>query len=167
MFNLKLYTDGSYCKDQGRQDTTYGAYCAPQYPNIKETFKTTVPEAVAMWNVGGEILGAICAIRFACACADELKKQNDSLELELYYDYEGVGKWITGEWRAKKPLTQKYVRYVNNMLGSRDNISLKLFWVHGHDGNAGNEMADDLAKNAYMSDECTNVDELITNILKG
>ena len=28
--------------------------------------------------------------------------------LELFYDYEGIEKWVTGEWRAKNPLTQTY-----------------------------------------------------------
>ena len=33
-------------------------------------------------------------------------------ELKIYYDYEGIEKWASGEWKANKALTKFYSGYI-------------------------------------------------------
>ena len=33
-------------------------------------------------------------------------------KIEIRYDYEGIEKWVTGAWRSKTELTQKYEVFI-------------------------------------------------------
>ena len=67
--------------------------------------------------------------------------EQDIKEITIYYDYAGVKEWVTGAWKAKLPLTQKYRDYVRS-------LDVKISWVKvkSHSGVKYNEMADKLAK---------------------
>ncbi len=67
--------------------------------------------------------------------------EQDVKEITIYYDYAGVKEWVTGGWKAKMPLTQKYRDYVRT-------LKVKINWVKvkSHSGIKYNEMADKLAK---------------------
>ena len=91
-----------------------------------------------MRNVAGEILGAGAAIQMA------LKLGMD--KLTIYYDYEGIEKWVTGKWCARKKETQNYVALAKGAMRS----GLKLYFKHvkAHSGIPFNEEADRIAKEA-------------------
>jgi hypothetical protein len=63
----------------------------------------------------------------------------------LFYDYKGIEKWATGEWRAKKPVTQAYAQESSEW-------SIVIHWhkVESHTGNRWNDYADQLAKRGAM-----------------
>lgn len=94
------------------------------------------PDMVALRNVAGEITAATEAIKHA-------QKLNQDI-LVLHYDYEGIAKWATGLWKAKKPATKAYMKFCKSV------APMKLLFVHtkAHTGIPGNEIADILAKNA-------------------
>lgn len=96
------------------------------------------PKMAAMRNVAGELLGAKEVIRTALAFG--MKK------LTLFYDYEGIAKWATGEWKCHKPATKSYAKFVS-MAGL---LGLKLYFQHvkAHAGILENEEADRLAREA-------------------
>lgn len=68
-------------------------------------------------------------------------KEQGVKELNLYYDYTGIKDWVTGAWKAKKELTQKYRDKVRS-------CGVKINWnkVKSHSGNEFNDKADLLAR---------------------
>lgn len=85
------------------------------------------------WNVAAE----------CTAVVDLLRSVKPSIELEILHDYEGVGKWARGEWKAKSPCS---VGYRNAILELKRNV--RFTWVKGHSGHEMNELADKLASKA-------------------
>ena len=65
--------------------------------------------------------------------------------LEIHHDYEGVGKWALGLWKANKPGTQAYAALCKQAMGRLDLTFVK---VKGHSGNQWNDLADQLARRA-------------------
>lgn len=91
-----------------------------------------------MRNVAGEVLGAGNAIETALKLGMK--------ELTVYYDYAGIEKWVTGEWKGKKKGTIAYIDLANRAIKS----GLKLYFKHikSHSGNIFNDEADRFAKKA-------------------
>lgn len=86
-------------------------------------------------NVTGEMLGAMYAVKFALL--------NGFSGIEIRYDYQGIEKWVTGEWRSKTELTQKYAKAMRDW--GRD-ISIHFTKVAAHTNVEYNELADKMAK---------------------
>lgn len=86
-------------------------------------------------NVTGEMLGAMYAVKFAML--------NGFSGVELRYDYQGIEKWATGEWRAKTELTQKYA---SAMRSWGKDIEIRFTKVAAHTNVRYNELADRMAK---------------------
>lgn len=94
------------------------------------------PRMAKMRNVAGEILGAMAAV--------ELAQKLNMKKLTLFHDYEGVAAWPLGKWKCKKKETRDYVMFIWKAMET----GLKIYYSHvtGHNGDAGNEEADQLAK---------------------
>ena len=95
------------------------------------------PELAEMRNVAGEIMGSGQAMKIA--------RKLGIRELTIYHDYEGIAKWCTGEWKAKKPWTRKYKEFYDEV--SRD-VQISFVKVKGHSGDKYNDLADELARKA-------------------
>ena len=65
--------------------------------------------------------------------------------MKIYYDYEGIKKWASGEWKANKALTKFYSEYI---AAAKNVIKIEFEHVKAHTGIDGNEEADCLAKEA-------------------
>ena len=68
---------------------------------------------------------------------------NGFQKVELCYDYQGIEKWVTGEWRSKTELTQKYARAMREW---RTKIDINFTKVAAHTNVKYNELADRMAK---------------------
>ena len=137
-----LYTDGSYNKKISRDSTAYSAVIVTNESLTEYIVDiiygvVTDPLYVSMWNVGGEIWGVL-------AGSDYIINQYKVKDISLYYDYIGLGKWATGEWRTKNPATQSYARYMKNIM---NDYNLTLNKVPGHSNILLNEVADKYANN--------------------
>lgn len=127
------YVDGSF----NPTTNTYGyGVCLYVYGTEYEfTDSGNSAEMVSMRNVAGEVLGAMCAIRNAIKIG--------ITDLTIYYDYMGIEKWATGEWKRNKSGTIRYYEYVQSV---KDKVNIKFVKVKAHSGNVFNDKADELAK---------------------
>lgn len=92
------YVDGSYDKASNQFSCGVVMFYAGQEERFAKAFDD--PELAEMNNVAGELKGSEMAIQF---CLDK-----DIKGLTIHYDYEGIEKWCTGEWKAKKTGTKSY-----------------------------------------------------------
>lgn len=129
------YVDGSY--NVHTKEYSYGAVLIYLGKEYEYSQKGTDRSLADMRNVAGEILGAQKMM-------EECIK-NGVRVLELYYDYEGIEKWCTGAWQAKKPGTQAYRDAYKSM--SKE-LRVNFHKVAAHTGVELNERVDQLAKRA-------------------
>ena len=134
---IKLYTDGSFRNDQG--DSICGSgYVIVDDGNIvirKGMSSTAHPVWAEMHNVGGEICAVIDGIGL---CIQEGIK-----EVVVVHDYEGVSKWVTGEWECHREGTKIYREF---MRSCKNDIYVTYEKVKAHSGDRWNNEADRLAK---------------------
>lgn len=131
---LVAYVDGSFSEKQNMY--SYGCVLLSNETKIISGVGNK-PNILSMRNVAGELLGAMEAIKWATV------NQYDSIV--IYHDYQGVAKWATGEWQAKKEGTKKYVEFINKY---KKLINIQFNKVEGHTGDTYNEQADQIAKEA-------------------
>lgn len=130
---IVAYTDGSF---NVKNNTAGYAAILTFESGLEKVLRGSItdPQATPLRNVAGELQAVLEAVKAAEeACAD----------LVVYYDYEGIEKWVTGEWKAKKEFTQKYRDAVRSA-----SIKVEFHKVAAHTGVEYNEHADKLAKAA-------------------
>ena len=132
--SLLAYVDGSY--DDTLKKYAFGCvfiladgHIYTQYGNGDNK------QSLQHRNVTGEMLGAMYAVKTAML--------NGFQKVELCYDYQGIEKWVTGEWRSKTELTQKYAGAMREW-GTKIHISFTK--VAAHTNVKYNELADQMAK---------------------
>lgn len=142
MKTYTVYTDGSF----GDNGEVHGGivYWKDGAPSSKVHVHSKRPEFVSMRNVGGEVLAAWAAIM---SVANAVKEENESTGLETYemnliYDYKGLGCWLTHEWKTNKVATQWFVKSVERILSAVPNLKVNYIWVKGHADTSGNNHAD-------------------------
>ncbi|MBQ7933945.1 MAG: ribonuclease H family protein [Lachnospiraceae bacterium] len=132
--HVLAYVDGSY-EDSIKKYAFGCVFILPSGEIYTAYGNGDNEQSLQQRNVTGEMLGAM----YAAQCAI----LNGYQQLELRYDYEGVEKWVTGAWRSKNELTQKYAAYMREC-GKR--VRLVFTKVAAHTNVRFNEVADGLAK---------------------
>ncbi|MCF8020656.1 MAG: ribonuclease H family protein [Vallitaleaceae bacterium] len=135
----KAYVDGSYDHSTKRYAGGAVILIGEEEIHINEAGDDT--ELATMRNVAGELLGAIRAMEWVYNHKDAMGIK----KLILYHDYEGIAKWATKGWQAKKKGTQQYVTLFNKYSTS---YPIEFVKVLAHSGDYYNELADQLAKKA-------------------
>ena len=132
--NLLAYVDGSY--DDTLKKYAFGCVFILADGHIYTQYGNGDNEqSLQHRNVTGEMLGAMYAVKTAML--------NGFQKVELCYDYQGIEKWVTGEWRSKTELTQKYAKAMREW-GTKIQISFTK--VAAHTNVKYNELADQMAK---------------------
>jgi len=132
----QVYVDGS-CLDEA---VGYGLVVLKDGQVVDELYGPVEEEAVqGMRQVAGE-LQAVQEMISWC-------QEHGVSEVSLFYDYEGIEKWATGEWKANKAATQAYAQ-------SAKEWPVVVHWhkVSSHTGNRWNDHADQLAKQGAKQD---------------
>lgn len=137
---MTVYVDGSYMPEFP-EAFSFGVVFLYQGEIYTVSKKIINPEEATMRNVAGEIHGAAFAMN---ACI----KRGIS-EMDLYYDYAGIEKWCTGEWKRNKETTQAFKDYYDSV---KDRLTVYFHKVESHTGVKYNEMADKLAKKALLGE---------------
>ncbi|MCR5204195.1 MAG: reverse transcriptase-like protein [Lachnospiraceae bacterium] len=131
---LIAYVDGSFNPEIGRY--AYGCVLIKPTGEIEELCGSgNDPEALKQRNVSGEMIASMLAVRHAL--------KNGYKAVDIYYDYSGIECWVTGAWKAKNDLTQKYRDWMND---KENRLTISFFKVAAHTNDKYNEMADKLAK---------------------
>lgn len=131
---LLAYVDGSY--DDSLKKYAFGCvFLLPDGRIYTEYGNGEKEQSLQHRNVTGEMLGAMYAVKTAMI--------NGFSRIEIRYDYQGIEKWVTGEWRSKTELTQKYAQAMREW-GKK--ITFCFTKVAAHTNVYYNELADKMAK---------------------
>ena len=135
------FVDGSYSSDAGKSG--FGVIIIDEKgveTSLYKAFTATLdPQFVESHNVAAEIEGVKEAIMWAI--------QYKKTKIKIYHDYEGIGKWANGSWKAKKDITKQYVNFIDT---KKALINMDFCKVPAHSGVKYNEMADSLAKKSLL-----------------
>ena len=135
---LLAYVDGSY--NDSLKKYAFGCVFILDDGRIyTECGNGDNPQSLQHRNVTGEMLGAMYAVR--CAM------KNGFEAVHLCYDYEGIEKWVTGEWRSKTELTKKYAAAMREWGSS---ILITFQKIAAHTNEKYNELADQTAKKGLL-----------------
>jgi ribonuclease HI len=135
--DIEIYVDGSFQVEANA--IGYGVVIVQNEQVVKELLgqppTTEEPSLLESYQIAGEIYGVRAAIEWC--------QKNNVEKVTIAYDYTGLEMWATGEWQAKKPLSQEYVEFIQN-------CGVNITWqkVAAHTGQRWNERADILARQA-------------------
>lgn len=136
---LVAFTDGSFDKDLKRY--SYGVqFILPDGNQSDICGYGSNPEYIDSNNIIGEIFGVINALDWAVS--------NNFEKIKIYHDYEGLAKWITGDWEANSKASKMYLALFDAKF--KDVLEVIFVKVPGHSNVVYNEKADQLAKAALV-----------------
>lgn len=124
---MDVYTDGSYNKDNGKSS---GAFILVENNEIIYDSSFIVFDN-GKHNVRGELEAVLRALKYC-------EKQNLK-EINLFYDYIGIEKWLTKQWKIKDTLVHNFVNQVK-----KTNIKINFRKVKSHSDDKFNDIVDTL-----------------------
>lgn len=151
---IKVYTDGSDIKGTGK--IGYGAYINYGGVEYRMSGISDQDDFKKFYNVSDNVSNPTMELMALLKVLVQFKDEN--LNIEIFADYMGVQKWVSGEWKAKKPYIIDMVSRVRNLIEkiNKNGGSVRLTWVKGHSGDIGNDEADLVAKDRRVYNEIPN-----------
>ena len=147
----EIYVDGSFINGA----TGYGAVILKNGTVIDELCGRVDASDV---NGTRQVAGELYAVREALGWC----RSHSVADVDIYYDYLGIEKWATGQWKTNQPLTKDYARFVKS-------CPVRIHWhkVDSHTGNRWNDRADALAKKGAGPSQVALVEtDLVSELLK-
>lgn len=142
--NVQVYVDGSYNKEKNL--TGAGVVIILGDHVYKKSFVVKTEE-VHSWNIDGECHATLEALRI---CSGETTIEDITIlakNITINYDYNGIEKWATKEWKAKSEISKLYTKRFDTLVNKYD-INISFNKIKAHTGDKYNEIADDLAYSA-------------------
>lgn len=166
-----LYTDGgAYPNNSSAESRGGGGVWG--YDSANNIYRSVIPEGPFATNNSGELLGFIEALELA------LSLNYPFVEIcpDSSYVIDGYKGWMAGwkknGWKRKDRKSGDMLPVSNEALWRKVDalkeklasagITVALRWVKGHNGNYGNEMADELATQARKEAESGKLDRIHT-----
>lgn len=137
---LTIYVDGSFKEIAGNYSYGLVAVLNDEIVYEENGIGNKEPEAVALRNISGEVLGAMKAASYAA--------KNGYKEINLCYDYQGIECWALGTWNRRGCISEYYYKF---MQANSKLVNIHFIKIKGHSGVKYNEMADILAGKALNS----------------
>jgi ribonuclease HI len=125
VFIIDIYTDGSYNKVT---NISSGAFVVVENDEIIKDSSFVVFND-GRNNVKGELEAVVRAILYC--------KKHGIKEINLYFDYVGIEKWLNGEWKVKDTFVYNFIKYVKE-----SGVKINFKKVKGHSGNKYHDLAD-------------------------
>lgn len=140
---LYCYVDGSYNKEIPNYG--FGAVFVKNGEVVGfDKGAGTNKEAIEMYQIGGELLGAMKSLMYA--------KKHGEKEVVIFHDYLGVGHHATGAWKRKTEFSKVYYEWMQKFFREHPEIKVDFSKVDAHTGDDFNEIADGLAKQSVGLD---------------
>lgn len=134
------FVDGSYSLDvDGKEKYSFGVLLITN-KSEDSLYKAFVGTYMESRNIAGEIEGVKQAILWAI--------DSNKQRIKIFYDYEGIEKWATKEWKSKVKVSQEYSKFFDE---KSKLINIEFEHVKAHSGIVYNEKVDELAKRALLS----------------
>lgn len=136
------YCDGSF--DAERNKYSWGVLIIDPELNEHEICGSgNNPKYLSTRNVAGEALGVINSLDWAIS--------NSYDKIRIYHDYEGLSKWISGDWKANSDVAKMLVAIFESKF--RGIVDVEFEKVEGHSNNPYNDRADELANRALFNNK--------------
>lgn len=126
---IEAYTDGSFLNNKAG----WGYVLLKNGQPFFEGYGRTINH-LGMRNIASEIEAAENAIKKAFELG--------ATRVDVYHDYEGIGRWPDKDWRTTKERTAAYSAFVTAM---RAKMAIHFHKVKGHSSTKMNDRADTLA----------------------
>ncbi len=126
-----VFVDGSYMHGKSKYGG-WGFVVVKEDIELISAYGKTLEVAEAR-NIDGELEATMQALTW-------IEKNMPNEPVTICHDYVGIAKWAKNEWKANKPLTQRYKLFMQSFK------KVKFRKIMAHTGNKFNEMADQLAK---------------------
>lgn len=152
---IEIYTDGSDIKGTGK--IGYGAYINFNGKEYKMSGVSDQNDFKRFFKITENVSNPTMELMALLKVLVEFKDTN--LNLEIFADYMGVQKWVSGEWKANKVYIIDMTRRIRNLIDKIESNggSVKLTWVKGHSDNKGNDEADIVAKDRSVYNQIPNL----------
>lgn len=129
-----IYVDGSFSSDLNQYGWAYVVVVNGRV--VYKKFGTgSNKRYLSSHQVGGEVVAVLQALGYAIR--KEYKKVN------ICYDYSGIEKWATGNWKANSAIARAYVHLLQD---KRERVEFSFEKIKAHSGNQYNDLADQLSK---------------------
>lgn len=111
------------------------------------------PELQPLRQVAGELMATMKAVAWSVA--------HGIRELSISYDYDGIEKWATGEWQARRPFSLEYANFIDSAP-----VTIKWRKVASHSGDYWNDYVDHMASLAGRSQQPAEANDLLSVLEK-
>lgn len=135
---FKAYVDGTFY--EGKWGGGYVVFKENKIVYQDCGIGQDIPELNAMRNISGEMSAAMHAALWLDCHGGGI----------IVHDYNGLSKWVTGEWQTQNPYTKMYADFMRPFYVLD---IIKFEWVKGHTRIIGNDIADSLARQSIVYNE--------------
>lgn len=155
---IEVFTDGSHFKHVADSDVGMGIFAIFDGKEFKYSGSCDkdflkeygIQEGVKISNPTGE-MGAFTEALKRIYLSEKTGKDLSEYTFLFKIDYEGVGKWMSGQWKCKEEYIRK-IKEKADFYVSHIKAKIEIEYVPAHSGDYGNDEADKLAKSNQCFD---------------